>query len=651
MPSSPSYVHRHHLLADLLGQQSVPQHIDRFQIPFNSPPSQSPERALSVSLDVRLLQAWSTNSKRRDQDALRHLDNLRVSQADFEILGRLGDGQFGVVNAVRCKLNGQVYAMKTMKKFAVMRAGPHLSLALERHIHWLAQNEKQPPIPKLIFAFQSETSISLVTTYANCGSLWDRLCSLSLVEDTPGCMSESEVKYWARQMVDAIAWVHGHGFVHRDVKPHNFVVTSQSRILLTDFGSAAILQDPTGARTSSRPYVAYESCLLPVGTPDYIPPEILRIAESALIEAAESQFGRSESIHTSASVGYDLTVDWWSLGSTLFEMTTGQGPFLAPTIQETYNKLINYEGILEVPASMSWGLRKLLQGLLSLPESRLSSQQAIVSQPFFGESGFKGYASQAIDLSILPIVEDTYFDSTMTSLTASTNSSCPTDDSFTTMYGPDTGAGQLPEHLLRWVGWSWQCSPDFLDSDRSTENTNPQVRRAEADLSPTSYTTPLRRDGYREVDTYQPPPFSTIRRAIPGSHARQRAISESRALQELIECVQRSAKKQIASSRKGSSTRSNGQCQYPRERSYVPPTPTPLYREASSLLEQRSSTRALDRTASRQSNVSRRSASVRPSSLVSVETLEVRYHSMERGLDQLESRLSSLRGLTNSISR
>ncbi|WVQ95813.1 hypothetical protein IAU59_002912 [Kwoniella sp. CBS 9459] len=460
MPSSPpSYAHRQHLLADLLEHQPTSQYINRFQITSaaeNTSPIQSIDYALSVQLDVRLLQAWSTSSKRRDQDAVRHLDNLRVNQADFEVLGRLGDGQFGVVNAVRCRLNSQVYAMKTMKKFAVTRAGPHISLALERHIHLLAHAERNPPVPKLVFAFQSETSISLVTTYAACGSLWDRLCSLSSVEDTPGCMSEDEAGYWARQMVNAIAWVHKHGFVHRDIKPHNFLITLQSRLLLTDFGSAAILEGPTQDNPNSRPCISYDSCLLPVGTPDYIAPEILRIAESALVEAAESQSGHSS--YMANNVGYDLTVDWWSLGATLFEMVTSQGPFLAPTIQETYNRLIDYKGHLDMPTNMSRELREVLQGLLSLPEKRLGDRGAILSRPFFAAAAGKGNRNdmtppEPIDLSVLPLPDDTYFASTMTSLTASTNSSCSRDnDSFTSMYGLETGEDRPPEHLLRWIG-------------------------------------------------------------------------------------------------------------------------------------------------------------------------------------------------------
>lgn len=54
---------------------------------------------------------------------LRHADNLRLSKTDFEVLGRVGEGQFGLVDAVRCKLDGKVYAMKTIEKSMVLRAG------------------------------------------------------------------------------------------------------------------------------------------------------------------------------------------------------------------------------------------------------------------------------------------------------------------------------------------------------------------------------------------------------------------------------------------------------------------------------------------------------------------------------------------------
>jgi serine/threonine protein kinase len=99
-----------------------------------------------------------------------------------------------------------------------------LSLPLERHLHRLAQTFKTPSIPHLIAAFQSPDSLHLLTTYAACGTLWDRLCEMAPELDfgssrggrnVRGKMREGEIKWWAAQMVQAIDWVHVAGYTHR----------------------------------------------------------------------------------------------------------------------------------------------------------------------------------------------------------------------------------------------------------------------------------------------------------------------------------------------------------------------------------------------------------------------------------------------------
>lgn len=73
-----------------------------------------------------------------------------------------------------------------------------------------------------------------------------------------------------------------------------------------------------------------DSCVVPVGTPDYIAPEVLLCAQAA--------------ISTSSPVdSYDNRVDWWSLGATLFEMLTGDTPFYAATVAETYTNIRDYK--------------------------------------------------------------------------------------------------------------------------------------------------------------------------------------------------------------------------------------------------------------------------------------------------------------------
>ncbi|WWC73689.1 uncharacterized protein I206_107661 [Kwoniella pini CBS 10737] len=351
MTSSPSYAHRHLLLTNLLKQHPLESDVhSSYDFPVTR---RLLQQKRSIALDVILLKKWNGRVDHADQDLFHHVDNLRLSRRDFEIIGRLGDGQFGVVDAVECRLNGQIYAIKTMRKHAITRAGPQISLAIERHIHILAHSE-DGPVPRLIAAFQGDQTVSLVTTYAACGSLWDRLCFLSEDEEHAGRMSETEIKAWAPQMIAAIQWVHDQGFVHRDIKPNNFLVTDIGRLLLTDFGSAAALL--SNESTDQRRFLPYNQCLLPVGTPDYIAPEILMYAEDALVHASEA----TDDETADQRHGYDLSVDWWSFGATLHEMTLGKGPFWAPSIQQTYNLLIKFQGNIHLPSTVSSELREVM---------------------------------------------------------------------------------------------------------------------------------------------------------------------------------------------------------------------------------------------------------------------------------------------------
>ena len=93
-----------------------------------------------------------------------------------------------------------------------------MNLPLERYIHIMTIENQMKPTPEMIAAFQSDTTLHLITTYAAHGSLWDRMCGLgSNVGETSqaGRMVEDELRWWATQMVQAIEWLHGQGFVHR----------------------------------------------------------------------------------------------------------------------------------------------------------------------------------------------------------------------------------------------------------------------------------------------------------------------------------------------------------------------------------------------------------------------------------------------------
>lgn len=191
--------------------------------------------------------------------------------------------------------------------------------------------------------------------YADGGNLWD------LIESLPdGKVPEHDLKWWLPQIINAIDWCHSQGFVHRysylsslayqksnklihfrDVKPHNFVITPSSRILLVDFGSAAPLLPPSSSGVQQ---VSREYCLVPCGTCDYISPEVLQSHEEALValELKEDSPHRSHQTSPGEISCYGRETDWWSFGAMVYEMTYGIAPFFAQDIGQTYVKIMDH---------------------------------------------------------------------------------------------------------------------------------------------------------------------------------------------------------------------------------------------------------------------------------------------------------------------
>ena len=107
------------------------------------------------------------------------------------------------------------------------------------------------------------------------------------------------------QTADALDFAHKHGVVHRDVKPANVMLTRHGTVKITDFGIARIDQT---ARTRTG---------ILVGSPGYMSPEQL---------SGKPIDGRS---------------DVFSLGSLLYELAAGRGPFDAERPEDVVTLMSN----------------------------------------------------------------------------------------------------------------------------------------------------------------------------------------------------------------------------------------------------------------------------------------------------------------------
>jgi serine/threonine protein kinase len=145
-----------------------------------------------------------------------------------------------------------------------------------------------PYLVRVIDFFEEQGNAYLVMNFVEGESLSARV-------EREGALPENEVLTWACQLLSALAYCHGEGVIHRDVKPQNIIIRSDGQPVLVDFGLVK-LWNPSDPRT--------KTAMRGMGTPEYAPPEQYDIAPG----------------HT------DARSDIYSLGSTLYHLLTGQAP-------------------------------------------------------------------------------------------------------------------------------------------------------------------------------------------------------------------------------------------------------------------------------------------------------------------------------------
>ncbi|EDV97406.1 citron rho-interacting kinase [Drosophila grimshawi] len=272
---------------------------------------------------------------------------LRVNADDFVIKALIGKGYFGNVHLVLERHTSDVYAMKKIKKSMVTTSQVERDIMSQRKSEWLTN---------LQYAFQDNDNLYLIMEYLPGGDL------LSLMS-RHGPFDEDLVRFYLAELTLALHTLHVMGYVHRDIKPENILIDRFGHIKLADFGNAAAL-DRDGHVLS----------LSPVGTPDYIAPELLQTI---------STYKLSKSMH-------DVSCDYWSMGIIGYELICEITPFHEDNVHETYSKILSHcedsrmKKIISFPSDLkiSSNLKNLLVSLVTNPTNRLSYDQ-IVKHPFF----------------------------------------------------------------------------------------------------------------------------------------------------------------------------------------------------------------------------------------------------------------------------
>ncbi len=234
----------------------------------------------------------------------------------YVVTRRLGGGGFGEVFLADDEaIPGRQVAVKVLSQ---PRDADHSDLLWEMQA--LAKFN-HPHVVAFYHHFRSENCLHLVMEFCPGGSLEDRLRA------TGGC-PEEQAFGWGLELCETLAFVHGKGIVHHDIKPMNILFAADGTIKVGDFG------------------IANRNA----GTRLYLPPEV-RLGE---------QVSR-----------IDPRIDVYALGLTLLESITGRHPFEDLRPDEVVPAQIAQRF---VPRDMPrWAQEILLKATHPTPELRFQS--------------------------------------------------------------------------------------------------------------------------------------------------------------------------------------------------------------------------------------------------------------------------------------
>ena len=313
-----------------------------------------------------------------DQGTTKTSSAKSISEPDDVVLNLvegvvLGTGAFSRVSSVAEQGSNRTYALKRVRKTAMMRCPEHVfsEQAITRSL-------THPFCIRQYGSFQDKYHLYFLFDLMPGGDLMDVLVSDAVPVNVkvntggllPACFSQSfkmrkgldeEVtKFYIACITLALEYLHTNHVIYRDLKPENVFIDQQGYPKLGDFGFAKMLKP--GRR-------AFTFC----GTPGYVAPENILAG------------------------GYTNAVDWWGLGVLMYVLLTGKQPFTHPRTDdqmEVMRRIVDQNYHISFPPYVSAEAKSLILGLLERRPARRLGGDKIRSHPWFKKFDWDALAAR-----------------------------------------------------------------------------------------------------------------------------------------------------------------------------------------------------------------------------------------------------------------
>ncbi|KAL0797166.1 hypothetical protein Bca101_068543 [Brassica carinata] len=273
-------------------------------------------------------------------------------QSNEEFIKFIGEGSYGYVYLVR-------YTNHDGSSFlaAVKNSYDEDSENLNRELQILRELRGYPRIITCFGDFLQEGVSSygnrvhkLLLEYA-----WEGSLNAFLNNYPDRKLPEPLIKDFTRMILEGLVSIHGHGYVHCDIKSDNILVfpsptedSSQYEIKISDFGNCLEVGQVPRSWANDFPWV---------GTPNYMPPESVRDGVA------------------------NKTLDLWSVGCLVLEMYTGVVPWEGAKLSDVAARLRCGEAP-EIPAILPSDAKDLIETCLSRKPEERGSAYELLFHPF-----------------------------------------------------------------------------------------------------------------------------------------------------------------------------------------------------------------------------------------------------------------------------
>ncbi|MGW3117702.1 protein kinase domain-containing protein [Streptomyces sp. NPDC001107] len=273
----------------------------------------------------------------------------RLLAGRYRVVAQLGRGGMGVVWRAVDEVLGREVAVKELRTYSDAD-GPELAdlrLRMQREAR-AAARVRHPGVVAVHDVTEVDGRPLIVMELVDGPSL-------EQVLRERGSLDPVEAAGIGAKVMDALAAAHRAGVLHRDVKPGNILLEGSGRVVLTDFGIAA-MDDPGDGATA---HLTRSGAL--VGSLDYLAPERAQGAE--------------------ASPASDV----WALGATLYAAVEGSSPFRRTSTYSTLTAIVT-EPLRE--PERAGPLASVLRQLLDKrPETRPEAEQGRALLQAVAEAG------------------------------------------------------------------------------------------------------------------------------------------------------------------------------------------------------------------------------------------------------------------------